>query len=112
MYKYEFYLNNMRNLNSEYENLLAKKNIKGEETIIKHSLKTMEKACQLCHISNYDEKITSMCMIAALFHDLGKCISDFQFYISGKQDDITHPHNMISAMIFQQKVKFHTYHHK
>lgn len=59
--------------------ILAKRS--PDVTLEEHSFSVCDMAIKLCEISKCNDDITALCGIAALFHDIGKCVDDFQNYI-------------------------------
>lgn len=80
--------------------ILAKTN--PDVSLTKHSIDVCEKAIELCKASKCNERIIALAAMASLFHDIGKCIPDFQRYIRG--GDKKYEHNIVSAKIFSEFV--------
>lgn len=85
--------------------ILAKTN--PNVSLFDHSFQVADKAHEMCEFVKCNEKITALSVCAALFHDIGKTIKDFQSYLKG--GDKKYEHNIISAKIFKELVVMSTY---
>lgn len=74
------------------------------ETIQEHSLLTYQNSIKLSELNGTDDNKRDLCALSALFHDIGKCVPQFQSHLINKEVKVTYPHNLISALYFYRYI--------
>lgn len=73
---------------------------KSDGTTLKaHSIEVAKKAKELAEMLTNDKEIIASTVIAALFHDIGKCTKGFQEHLLNNTYQDYIPHNILSASI-------------
>lgn len=93
-------------MNNNVMEILAKKDNNKSVTLIDHCIETANTAKHLIEMLTDDKRIISLTVIAALFHDIGKAVQDFQKHLNDSSFKEYIPHNILSAAIFAKYLAF------
>lgn len=85
----------------DIKTILSKSN---NTTLIQHSFDVARVAYDIANNLTNDKNIISSVVIAALFHDIGKCVSDFQKHLINDEYSNYIPHNILGASIVHKYV--------
>ena len=83
------------------KNILAKSD---NTTLIQHSFNVAKVAHEIVNNLTNDKDIIASTVIAALFHDIGKCVNGFQKHLKDSEFSDYIPHNILSASIIHRYI--------